>query len=137
MSETTAGRWIRLRDGDSFVDNLRSGFDERQKLELLVSALLSRTVPMRARFAAKPRHPDGQPVLPELERDGVLGMTTPLPNIQVFLRMDPRLVTWDIRAGRIVISPIWDDKRFWGGFDWNPTSPAGQQLRRADFSVLN
>ncbi len=133
MSEAPPRQWIRLRKGARFVADLWSGFDERQQREILVSALLSRKVLMRARFAAKPRHPDGRPMLPTSERNGVLGGTTPLPNIQVFLQMDPRLVTWDIPAGRVVICPIYDDRRFWGPFDFEGHFPGATTIATGRF----
>jgi hypothetical protein len=133
MSEAVQRPWTRLRDGARFIADLWSGFDERQQRETLVTALLSGNVLMRARFAAKPRHPDGRPMLPHLERDSALGMTTPLPNVQVFLHMDQRLVTWDIPAGRVVICPIYDDKRLWGPFDFEPHFPGGTTIATGRF----
>jgi hypothetical protein len=133
MSEAAPRQWTRLQDGARFVAGLWSGFDERQQCETLIAALLSGNVPMRARFAAKPRHPDGRPALPTLERKEVLGTTTPLPGVEAYLRMDPRLVTWDIPTGRIVISPIYDDRRFWGGFDWESNFPGGATVATGRF----
>jgi hypothetical protein len=57
---------------------------------------------------------------------GWLGMTTPLPDIQVFLRMDPRLITLDIPAGRIVISPI----------HWEPFFPGGATIATGRFLTM-
>jgi hypothetical protein len=136
MSDATAGRWVRLQDAGHFVGNLWLGSDERQRREILVTALLSGNVPMRARFVAKPRREDGQPALPSLERKGSLGTTTPIPGVEAYLRMDPRLVTWDIPAGRVVISPIYDDKRFWGGFDWDSHFPGGTTVATGRFLTV-
>jgi hypothetical protein len=136
MSETTASRWVRLQDGERFVRDLWSGFDGRQRREILVTALLSGKVSMRARCATKPRHADGRPMLPNLEREGSLGTTGPLPGIESFLRLDQRLVTWDIPAGRIVISPVWDDKWFWGGFNWEPHFPGGATIATGRFLTV-
>ena len=66
MSQTTAGRWVRLQDGERFVGDLWPGSDERQRRETLISTLWSGKVPMRARMAAKPRDADLRPALPTL-----------------------------------------------------------------------
>lgn len=72
-------------------------------------------------------------MLPHTERDGALGMTTPLRDVQVFLQMDPRLVTWNIPGGQIVISPIYDDRRFWGPFDFEGHFPGGATIATGRF----
>ncbi|HZK90157.1 MAG TPA: hypothetical protein VFC56_08445 [Stellaceae bacterium] len=133
MSEALPPQWTRLRDGARFVGDLWPASDERQRREILVSALMSGAVRMRARFAARPRHPDGRPMLPSLERNGALGTTTPLPDAQVFLRTDPRLVTWDFSAGRVVICPIYDDKSSWGLFNFEPHFPGGATVATGRF----
>lgn len=116
MSHATPGRWVRLQDGEDFVGNLWSGSNERQRRETLIGTLWSGQVPMRARTAMKPRKPDLSPELPSLEAKGLLGTTTPAPGVEVLLlAADPRTITLDIPAGRIVISGfiLNDDKGLW------------------------
>jgi hypothetical protein len=127
MSQTTAGRWVRLQDGERFVGDLWPGSDERQRRETLISTLWSGKVPMRARMAAKPRDADLEPALPTLERLGVLGTSAPVPGIEtVLLQADPRTLNVDIPAGRIVISGFIanDDKGLWAPFfpGWHTTA---------------
>ena len=119
MDETTAGRRVRLRDGGRFVGDIWPGSDERQRRDILISALWSGRVPMRARMIAKPRRKDGRPALPMLEQKRLLGGDTPIPGIeQILLAADPRTMTLDIPAGRIVISAFIgnDDKGLWAPF---------------------
>jgi len=128
MHQTTAGRWVRLQEGEHFVGNFWPIFEGRQRREILVTALWSGEVPMRARFSAEARLWDGQPVLPNLERYGLRGTTTPLPNVEsILLRTDPRALNWDIPSSRIVIS-VSDDKRTWGPFDLEPFFPSGAAI---------
>jgi hypothetical protein len=127
MSQTTAGRWVRLQDGERFVGDLWPGSDERQRRQTLISTLWSGKVPMRARMAAKPRDADLRPALPTLERRGELGASVPLPGIEaVLLQADPRTINVDIPAGRIVISAFIanDDKGIWAPFfpGWDTTA---------------
>jgi hypothetical protein len=127
MSQTTAGRWVRLQDGERFVGDLWPGSDERQRRETLISTLWSGKAPMRAGMAAKPRDADLRPELPTLERLGVRGTSAPVPGIEaVLLQADPRTINLDIPAGRIVISGFIanDDKGHWAPFfpGWQTTA---------------
>jgi hypothetical protein len=132
MSQTTAGRWVRLQDGERFVGDLWPGSDERQRRETLISTLWSGKVPMRARMAAKPRDADLRPALPTLERRGELSASVPVPGIEAVLRQaDPRTINVDILAGRIVISAFIanDDNGLWAPFfpGWHTTA-AGRYI---------
>jgi hypothetical protein len=127
MSETTAGRWVRLQEGERFVGDLWPGSDERQRRETLISTLWSGKAPMRACMAAKPRDADLCPELPTLERLGMLGTSAPVPGIEaLLLQADPRTINVDILAGRIVISGFIanDDKGLWAPFfpGWHTTA---------------
>lgn len=129
--------WVRLCNGQRFVGRLWPDWDDRQRREVLITTLWSGTVRMRARFAAKPRHPDGRPMLPALERDDVLNTATPLPGIEnLLINTDRRLLAWDITASRIVISPIYDDRRVWGGFSWEPLFPGGVSVATGRFLTV-
>lgn len=78
MSQTPAGRWVRLQDGERFVGDLWPGSDERQRRQTLISTLWSGKAPIRACMAAKPRDADLCPAMPTLERLGMLGTSAPV-----------------------------------------------------------
>jgi hypothetical protein len=101
------------------VCDLWPDYDERQRDEILISALWSGVVPMRARLVTKPFSRDLRPEHPLWERLGYPSSSTPVPGIEgIFLQADPRTINVDIPAGRIVISAFIgnDDKGHWAAF---------------------
>jgi len=117
MSQATAGRWVRLRDGERFIGDLWPDSDQAQRHATLISMLWSGNVRLRSYMTAIPG--ELQPTLATLKNRSFLRTRRPLPGIEgILLSADPRTINCDIPAGRIVVSGFVtnDDAGRWAPF---------------------